>query len=432
MSLAWLFPLGLAGLAALLVPLLLHLARRREQRVLRFAAMRWLPAGRAPRRRLRLQERRLLALRLLLLAIAALWLAQPLLQDVGTPQRWLAVAPSVDPTAARSIAGDYERAVWLAPGLPPLARPLPEDAVTWPSVLQEFAARLPAEDTGAVLVPDVVTGLGKQLPTLWHDLDWREAAAAPSADAEPSPRLLALRYSAADSAVLPWLRAAIAAWDKDPQLRVQLDDAPASTPVPSGASAVLWLGPLPNATRRPAIPLIHIPTFELHPSPAARAGGGEGPPPPSAPTEPRTQATTEPDAQADPARGAPPTARESDRPAQPAPNAPLPTRPLDARPTDWRTLAQPLHPSTLPVLYEPDFPRRLHATLFGPTPPRRVPATRLHELPVAAPAGRQGDAALSLRGLRDLALSPLLAWLLLALFLLERWFATGRRLGRAP
>ena len=42
MSLALLLPAGLAALAALLLPLLVHLARRSEQRPTVFAALQWL------------------------------------------------------------------------------------------------------------------------------------------------------------------------------------------------------------------------------------------------------------------------------------------------------------------------------------------------------------------------------------------------------
>src|SRR5690606_9148841 len=79
MSLALLLPAALAALGALLLPLLVHLARRSEQRPTDFAALRWLRRKPRPRRRIRFDERWLLALRLLLLALIALWLARPVL-----------------------------------------------------------------------------------------------------------------------------------------------------------------------------------------------------------------------------------------------------------------------------------------------------------------------------------------------------------------
>ena len=63
MSLAWLYPAGFAALATLLLPLLIHLARRDQQAPLDFAALRWLRNDPRPRRRLRFDERLLLVLR---------------------------------------------------------------------------------------------------------------------------------------------------------------------------------------------------------------------------------------------------------------------------------------------------------------------------------------------------------------------------------
>ena len=63
-----LLPAGLAALAALALPLLVHLSRRQQQRPTVFAALRWLQARPRPRRRIRFDELLLLAVRLLLLA----------------------------------------------------------------------------------------------------------------------------------------------------------------------------------------------------------------------------------------------------------------------------------------------------------------------------------------------------------------------------
>ena len=56
MSLGFLLPAGLLALASLLLPLLIHLARRPQHRVIDFAAMRWLVQGERPRRRLRFED----------------------------------------------------------------------------------------------------------------------------------------------------------------------------------------------------------------------------------------------------------------------------------------------------------------------------------------------------------------------------------------
>ena len=77
MTVLWLFPAGLAALAALLLPLLIHLARRDQQQLIDFAALRWLAAKPRPRHRIRFDEWPLLLVRLLLLALLAGLLARP-------------------------------------------------------------------------------------------------------------------------------------------------------------------------------------------------------------------------------------------------------------------------------------------------------------------------------------------------------------------
>src|SRR5690606_3770281 len=77
MSLALLAPLGLFALAALALPILVHLVRRIELHATEFAALRWISARVPPRRRIRFERPWLLLLRLLLVALLALLLARP-------------------------------------------------------------------------------------------------------------------------------------------------------------------------------------------------------------------------------------------------------------------------------------------------------------------------------------------------------------------
>jgi hypothetical protein len=81
-----LFPLGLAALAAGLLPLLIHLARRHPYTPLDFAALRWLRAQIRPRQRIRFDDWPLLLVRLLLLAALALLLARPALTGLRRPR----------------------------------------------------------------------------------------------------------------------------------------------------------------------------------------------------------------------------------------------------------------------------------------------------------------------------------------------------------
>ena len=65
-------PLGLAALAALLVPLLIHLLRRKPRRSVLVGTLKHLPGPAAPRRaRSHIVEPWLLALRMLILALLA-------------------------------------------------------------------------------------------------------------------------------------------------------------------------------------------------------------------------------------------------------------------------------------------------------------------------------------------------------------------------
>ena len=95
MGFGLLAPAALAALVALLLPLLLHLARRDATRPTPFAALRWLRERPRPRRRLRFDDWSLLLVRLLLLGLLALWLAWPVQHDASPPSHWTVVSPGV-------------------------------------------------------------------------------------------------------------------------------------------------------------------------------------------------------------------------------------------------------------------------------------------------------------------------------------------------
>ncbi|MFT3754908.1 MAG: BatA domain-containing protein, partial [Pseudoxanthomonas sp.] len=122
MSFSLLLPAALASFAALLLPLLLHLARRSEDKRVVFAALRWLREKPKPRRRLRFDEWLLLALRLLLLAVLALWLARPVLQGAGADKAWIVAMPGIDAAQVHELAGTNKSELhWLAPGFPEIS-----------------------------------------------------------------------------------------------------------------------------------------------------------------------------------------------------------------------------------------------------------------------------------------------------------------------
>jgi len=76
--------LAIAGLAAMVVPILIHLLSRQRRRPIQWAAMRFLmEALRKHRRRLQLQQLLLLAVRCLILALLGAALARPFLEAAG-------------------------------------------------------------------------------------------------------------------------------------------------------------------------------------------------------------------------------------------------------------------------------------------------------------------------------------------------------------
>ncbi len=248
MSLLLLAPAGLAALGALLVPLLLHLRRRDERRPVSFAALRWLRQQPRPRFRLRMEEWPLLLLRLLLLALLALWLARPATTAGGTPQRWSVLVPGVDPTPMLP-AGEDEQRRWLAPGFPPLeqAPPTADARASTSSLLRQLDAELPPGDTLTVFVSDPFTAADGGLLRLSREVAWR-AVRAPAAagddagrpSATPAAPRLVVRDDGQTSGAR-YLRAAAAAWSPsdDEAARVDAGDAGAW---PEQADVRAWLG----------------------------------------------------------------------------------------------------------------------------------------------------------------------------------------------
>lgn len=380
MSLAWGLPLGFAALAALLVPLLLHLDRRRALRTLPFAAMRWLGDRHRPRRTWRLSEWLLLMLRLLLVACLALWLAQPLLRGWVAGERWLAVVPGVAASEIAAAAAEADRIVWLAPGFPAQDQPQPPAVGAIASLLRELDARLAADEGLRVLVPAELSGLDAAAIELSHRVDWRVVAGSQvlpdTVAASPRRHVLALRYADDADAAVPFLRAAVAAWGRSASFAVEFDEGPQDRALPARADALIWLGDAPTpaalALAEDGATLLRIPSHASGSAPATSA-----------------------DAQV----VWPPSARRLGRGRQ-------------------LQLDTPLDPQTLPELHSAGFPGMLHRVLFGDVPP-----------PSRAHAGdvRPGHADASFLP-REVPLRPWLGWIVAALFLLERVLANGPRL----
>lgn len=192
MSFGLLAPAALATLAALLVPLLLHLARRDATRPTPFSALRWLRERPKPQRRLRVDDWPLLLVRLLLLALLALWLAWPVLRGEPAPARWTVVVPGVAPDAIPTADAGVE-ARWLAPGFPLVdGSPAPEPQTAGvSSLLRELDMIAPPGTALTVVVPEIVAGADGGRVSLSRPVDWQVVAVRTSdVDEAPSaPRI---------------------------------------------------------------------------------------------------------------------------------------------------------------------------------------------------------------------------------------------------
>ncbi|PJJ97207.1 hypothetical protein CO641_09325 [Lysobacteraceae bacterium NML91-0213] len=379
-----LLPAGLFALAALLLPVLVHLARRQTLVPTPFAALRWLRAKARPRRQVRVDEWPLLLLRLLLLALFALWLARPATPETAPVQRWSVLVPGVDPAALPPARADEQRR-WLAPGWPRV------DAVgagmvavgATGSLLRQLDMELPAGVALTVHVPDPLDGADAQRPRLSRAVDWRPLprlqADPPGA---PAPPRLAIRHDPEHAQATRYLRAAASAW-RAPDGRDDVDTAGPELAVPDTADTLAWLvaGEVPAPVRD-----------------FAAAGGT----------------------------------------VLLAADATWATAPLMApawRDADGVVLAQgrrhgrgrilhlqrPLRLADWPQLGDPAFPAELRRQLQPVPPPMRAPA--------ADYAPQQDDLRWP-AALQDLR-GPLL-WLILLLLAIERWLATSPRRAAAP
>ncbi len=387
MSAALLAPLGLAALAALLPLLLIHLARRDIQRPIDFAALRWLTPRPKPHRRPRLDERALLAARLVLLTLLALALARPVVWGERGARTWLVVAPGVDPAAARAQAPNAARRLWLTSGFPELAGQTPGEGAPISSLLRELDAALPRGARLTVAVPAVLDGVDAERPRLSRAVDWRVlpgATPAPAPHAAPAiAPTLVIRSAPGFEAGARYLRAAAAAWSPSPSAAAP-PVAPLSEPPPDTAKAIAWLapGPLPAEVRdrlaRGAVVLL----------PAEASIKGLGP--------------------------ATPLWRDA--------QGRLLVEGGSLGRGRWRRFTRPLASETMPELLQSDFPTRLVGLLADPPPkPARVQARDFHPLS----GGRAGSPSAQ-------DVTPLLALIVAALFALERWIATRRQRGPSP
>jgi len=239
-------PLGLAALAALVVPLVIHLRRRTEEVPVDFAALRWLEALPRPRRKLQLDELLLLALRLLLIALLALLLARPAVLGWEDDGARALVAPGVDAAAAREVVGPDAELRWIAPGFPDLEAGAPPPATSTASLIRQFDAELPQGAALTVIVPPVLDGVDAGRLALTRKVTWRIVAASEQADrpAPPHSPALAVRHADRQAEAVRYFRAAASAWSDTPRF-----DAGTGAALPPRDTLLVWLvpGPVPQA-----------------------------------------------------------------------------------------------------------------------------------------------------------------------------------------
>lgn len=382
MSAALLAPAGLAALAALVLPLLIHLARLTEEQPTDFAALRWLRQKPSPRKRPRLDERVLMTVRLLLVALLALWLTQPVL--TGTPARtaWVAVLPGADPAQAAALVAAGAHGAWLAPGFPTLDTPAPTRAAPAASLVRELDADLPPDVPLTVLVPPVIATADAERPRVARAVTWQIVPArVPLAKPPPpAPPTFAIR-AAPGVAGIGYLRAAATAL-LPPERSV--DVAPTSAPLPAAGVVAWWAaGALPASVRDRA------------------ARGGTVLLPAGAILPPGIATVVWRDSV----------------------GAPLAEAVALGRGRIVR-FTRPLVPAAMPVLLEPGFADAFAALVVAPPPrPALVAAQDYAPEPGAATPNHVASVQ---------AVQPSLAVLLAALFLAERWLATRRQRALAP
>lgn len=371
-----LFPLALGALAAVIAPLIIHIARKSEQHPTDFAALRWLRQKPRPRSRLRFDEWPLLMTRILLVALVALFLAAPVLFGTADDRPYIAIVPGADPTGV-----SLKDAHWITPGFLRATEAAPTGEQPTASLIRQLDSELPAGTPLTIVVPQAMSGTDADRLHLSRKVTWRiVGGAAPyRAPTSAPPPTLIIRHDARHPSELRYLSAVARAWQDGATDVGDLD-----VPFPNTNKTLAYL----SGGTIPARVLDHV-----------RAGG----------------TTLLPhDALLPPESTLVPVWRDDD-------STPI-AEAVAIGSGRLIRFTRPLAPATLPALLDADFPAELRALILLPTTaPTRVRAQDY------APdvVDRAFDPP-------PIGLRPWLALCIALAFAVERWIATRRTRSVAP
>lgn len=265
MGVAW--PAALLGLIALALPLLIHLLARGEFQRIAVATTQFVrERPRLRWRRLQISHPLLLALRMALLALCVLLIAQPFRTlpagDDDTGERTF-VSTRLSATQVQTLL-DQQAATshWLAPGFPSLDQPRPvwQPGRLW-SLLDAADQWAPGGVAFNVIAPMPITSPGSLRPTLARNLRWIDGGTAATAGDLAETLNVDIVYDPPLKPTADAVANAIAAW-QDAGLAATARVVPATAAVRAPYAVWLSASPLPINDQAPRVVVAQRPLLE--------------------------------------------------------------------------------------------------------------------------------------------------------------------------
>lgn len=253
MKFSLLLPSALMALFALAIPVLIHLSRRSEHKLVDFAAIRWLNAHLRPQRKWLLQELLLLLVRMILLMALALLLAQPMLKSDAKAEHWIVVVPGAkvadfdNPPTAKNVQWH-----WLTPGFPAFDLSQKKSTIALSSLLRELDSQLPTSTQLTVVLPEKLVGLDGERIQLSRKVNWVVTSGTMNDHKQKQENTsvrLAVRYDLAHKDSLKYFRALQDSWQSAKKENQLVGVTLLSNAPPSKGQALVWLasGELPTS-----------------------------------------------------------------------------------------------------------------------------------------------------------------------------------------